>query len=365
VNPARAVLAQSVDLALEATVVLSFSKVGYQVRRRLFAWPDWPDWPGRPDVADPSTAALAGRVVLVTGATSGLGRAVARRLAGLGATVVVTGRDGERTRRARAELVAETENPNIHDVAADLGHLDQVVALAERVADQHPRLDALVHNAGALVHDHRRTPDGLELTVQTHVVAPFLLTGRLLDRLGDTPGSRVVTVTSGGLYTRGLGDLDADFDPDPDRFDGVVAYARAKRAQAVLTQEWARRTRRSQGAGSGIAFHAVHPGWVDTPGLATALPGFHHRTARWLRTPDQGGDTIAWLTVSPEAGPAPGGHLWLDRHHRWVDKVPWTVTSAPEADRLWHWVADRADLGSLGSVFSAKSTGSEQPERTA
>ncbi len=332
-SPARPVLAQSVDLALEASVVLSFSEVGYQVRRRLFAWPD---------VVGATPTRLSDRVVLVTGATSGLGRAVARRLARLGATVVVTGRDAERTRQARAELVAETANPAIHDVPADLGHLDQVVALAERVSHDHPRLDALIHNAGALVHDHQRTPDGLELTTQTHVVAPFLLTRLLLDRLAATADSRVVTVTSGGLYTRGLGDLATGIDPDPAHFDGVVAYARAKRAQVVLTREWARRA-----GAPAVAFHAVHPGWVDTPGLAAALPGFHRRMARWLRTPDQGGDTIAWLAVSPDAGPAPGGHLWLDRHHRWVDKVPWTVTSDRAADTLWDWVSDRAALGSL------------------
>ena len=281
-------------------------------------------------------------MVLVTGATSGLGRAVARRLAGLGATVVVTGRDVERTRRARAELVAETANPAVQDRAADMGRLDQVVALAEGVRNDHGRLDALIHNAGALVHDHQRTPDGLELTVQTHVVAPFLLTRLLLDRLAETPGSRVVTVTSGGLYTRRLGDIDAGFDPRPDQFDGVAAYARAKRAQVVLTREWARRA-----AATGVTFHAVHPGWVDTPGLAAALPGFHRHMARWLRTPDQGGDTIAWLAAACDADPAPGGHLWLDRHHRWSDKVPWTITPATDADHLWHWVSDHADRGTL------------------
>ncbi len=328
-NRARDVLAQSVDLALEATVVLSFSKVGYQVRRRVFDWTD-------------VSGALDGRVVVVTGATSGLGRALARRLARLGATLVVTGRDVERTRRARAELVAETANPAIQDRAADLGRLDQVVTLAERIRDDHGRLDALVHNAGALVHDHRRTPDGLELTVQTHVVAPFLLTCLLLDRLAETPDSRVVTVTSGGLYTQRLGDLDADLDPRPDQFDGVVAYARAKRAQVVLTREWARRAAGPRGrlprgapglgghAGAGRGPPRVPP--ADGPVASHPRPGRrHHRL----------------VGRGPRSDPPPGGHLWLDRHHRWSDKVPWTVTSASTADGLWHWVSDRADLGTL------------------
>ena len=351
-NDARRWLAEGVDLALEATVALSFSRVGYQVRRRLFEWPDLAgvaattdslvtsgssDAPDRPG----AERALAGRVVLVTGATSGLGRSVATQLAALGATVVVAGRDPERTRRVRTDLVAATGNRAVHDVVADLARLDDVIDLAATVSADHPRLDALVHNAGALVHDFTRTVDGLELTVQTHVVAPFLLTRQLFGLLAATPSSRVVTVASGGMYTQRLADLDLG----PDDFDGVTAYAKSKRAQVVLTQQWARRT-----AGRGVTFHAMHPGWVDTPGLAASLPQFHRVMGPWLRSPDQGGDTIAWLAVAPEAGAGggrpgqeAGGRFWLDRHHRWVDKLPWTATSDEAADRLWRWVSDQAD----------------------
>ena len=319
----RALAADAVDLALEATVALSFSRLGYQVRRRLFQWPD-------------DQRRLKGRVVLVTGSTSGLGRAVAERLARRGATVIVSGRDPARTRRVRAELVEASGHAEIHDVVADLGRLEQVVALAATVGTDHDRLDALVHNAGALVHDFHRTDDGLELTVATQVVGPHLLTRQLFGLLAATPASRVVTVASGGLYTQRLASLDLG----PDDFDGVRAYALAKRAQVVLAQQWARRT-----AGQGVTFHAMHPGWVDTPGLARSLPRFHQAMGPWLRTPDQGGDTIAWLAVDDagaEAGGG-GGHFWLDRHHRWVDKLPWTVTSRSAADELWRWVSEESD----------------------
>jgi dehydrogenase/reductase SDR family member 12 len=309
---------QGADLALEATVAGSFSRVGYQVRRRLFAWPDQ-----LPDLTD--------QVVLVTGATSGLGRATAARLASRGATVVVTGRDAGRTRAVRGELIEATGNRRIHDLVADLARLDDVIGLADQVRADHPRLDALIHNAGALVHDYTVTVDGLELTVATHVVAPFVLTRRLLGLLAATDGARVVTVTSGGMYTQALADLDLG----PDGFDGVAAYAKAKRAQVVLNHQWAQRT-----TGQGIAFHVMHPGWVDTPGLAASLPRFHQLMGGWLRTPDQGADTITWLASQPGLE---GDHLWLDRHHRWADKVPWTVTGDQAAERLWAWVIDRAD----------------------
>jgi len=332
VSTRRPLAVDAVDLALEATVVLSFSRLGYQVRRRLFQWPD-------------DQRRLNGRVVLVTGSTSGLGRAVAQRLARQGATVIVSGRDPERTRRVRAELVEASGQAEIHDVVADLGRLDQVVALAATVQADHDRLDALVHNAGALVHDFRRTGDGLELTVQTHVVAPHLLTRQLLGLLAATPSSRVVTVASGGLYTQRLASLDLE----PDGFDGVRAYALAKRAQVVLAQEWARRT-----AGCGVTFHAMHPGWVDTPGLAQSLPRFHQAMGPWLRTPEQGADTIAWLAVDAAAAEpgGGGGHFWLDRHRRWVDRLPWTVTPPAAADELWWWVSEQCDRVARGERSS-------------
>jgi len=314
----RTCVNQGADLALEATVAGSFSRVGYQVRRRLFAWPD-------------QLPSLTDQVVLVTGATSGLGHATATRLAALGATVVVTGRDAARTRAVRAELIEATGNHQIHDVVADLARLGDVVGLADRVRSDHPRLDALIHNAGALVHDYTCTVDGLELTVATHVVAPFVLTRRLLGLLRATDGARVVTVTSGGMYTQPLADLDLG----PNGFDGVAAYAKSKRAQVVLNHQWARRT-----AGQNIAFHVMHPGWVDTPGLAASLPRFHQLMGGWLRTPDQGADTITWLASQPHLQ---GDHLWLDRHHRWADKLPWTVTGDDAGDQLWAWVVDRAD----------------------
>ena len=246
----RRALAEAVDLALEATVVLSFSRVGYRVRRRVWSW------------AQPPEASMAGQVVLVTGATSGLGLSLATRCAELGASVVVVGRDLERLESARDRIAAAAGTATVTTARCDLARLDDVRALAEQVRRDHSRLDVLVHNAGALVHDFVRTVDGIELTVQTHVVAPYLLTTELLDLLQATPGARVLTVASGGMYTQPLEDLDLD----PADFDGVRAYALAKRAQVVLNQQWARRH-------PGVAvFQAMHPGWVDTPGLRDSLP---------------------------------------------------------------------------------------------
>jgi NAD(P)-dependent dehydrogenase (short-subunit alcohol dehydrogenase family) len=154
---------------------------------------------------------------------------------------------------------------------ADLENLDAVRAFARGFRATHDRLDALIHNAGAIHPEFRTDGAGTELTILGQVVAPFLLTTLLMPALLAAAPSRVITVSSGGMYTQRL-------DPGTlqlpaSHYQGVTAYARANRAQVALSREWARRL-----AGTGVAFHAMHPGWADTPGVAAALPGFHRIT---------------------------------------------------------------------------------------
>ena len=324
---ARSLLAQAVDTALEGTVILSFSRVGYDVRSRLFAWTDLSERP------------MTGKVAVVTGATSGLGLSAATRLAALGASVRLLGRDIGRTEGAREVISARTGNPDVEIGVADLASLGDVRRYAEQIRHYHDRLDVLVNNAGALVRAHETTVDGIELTAQAHVIAPFLLTTELLPLLAQTPGSRVVTVSSGGMYTERL-DVD-HFEMGADDFDGVKAYARAKRAQVVLNQQWAKRAARS-----GVTFHAMHPGWVDTPGIKEALPGFSRTLGPLLRTPEQGADTMVWLATAREPLSS-NGQFWLDRHRRWTSKLPWTRTTPTNADALWQSVSERAGVTML------------------
>ena len=330
----RSALAEAADAALELTVVGSFSRIGFLARRRLFGWNNLP------------LGSLRGQVALVTGASSGLGLATARGLAEMGAEVVLLGRDPGRTDEARSLIAEETGNGHLHVVVADLARLDDVRRAADEIAESTSRLDVVVHNAGTLTHRYERTVDGLELTAQTHVVAPFLLTGRLVGLLEASRG-RVITVTSGGMYTSGLA-LDALTAPQPAGFDGVKAYARAKRAQVVLNGQWAARLGRT-----GIGFQAMHPGWADTAGVRSSLPGFHRLMRPILRTPAQGVDTTLWL-ASVEPPPARDGHLWMDRHPRRAVHLPGTAVSATEATRLWDWCvsASGVDLGALARARS-------------
>lgn len=308
-------LARTVDLALEVTVVPSFSRIGPAVRRRIDEWGPLPR--------------LDGKRVLVTGVTSGIGRAAAARLLELGADLVAVGRDETRTRQAVAELTVAAGNPAATVVVADMGELDDVRRVADETASGGP-LHAIVHNAGALLADHHLTGDGIEVTVAVHLVGPHLLT-----RLLESEVRRVLWVTSGGMYAQGL-DVD-QLELPPDTYRGSVAYARAKRAQVELLPRWAARL-----APDGTA-HAMHPGWVATPGVSAGLPTFERALGPLLRTPEDGADTLVWLVADEEPARS-SGRLWLDRRPRSTTRLPWTRTTPAERARLWDWVEARAGL---------------------
>jgi NAD(P)-dependent dehydrogenase (short-subunit alcohol dehydrogenase family) len=310
-------LRATVDDCLELTVVGSFSGPGFHLRRLLFGW------------ASPPDGVLAGKTVLITGPTSGLGLATTEAMATLGARVVLAGRSAERLGAMREALITQHGEDRFPVVVADMGSLASVRAAVERVLATEPRLDVLIDNAGAIFADRAVGPDGLERTFAILAAAPFVLLAGLLPLLRRTGGARVICVTSGGMYTQAL-PLD-DLQYTRGEYAGPKAYARAKRAQVALVREWARRLARS---GADVTVNAMHPGWADTPGLAEQLPAFHRVMGRFLRTPAEGIDTITWLATDPAAG-IPGGRLYLDRRKRPFDRVLGTRLSAAERRSLW------------------------------
>lgn len=265
---------------------------------------------------------LTGRVALVTGATSGLGRAAASELARLGANVIVVGRNPEKTEKVAAEIRAATDNPDVRVEIADLSSMAQIRALGARLDGP---VHLLVNNAGVLLPERTETAEGLETTFATNLLGHFLLTSLLIDKL--EPPARIINVSSGGMYTQRLR-VD-DLQMKRGRYDGTVAYARTKRAQVVLTELWAERLRNR-----GIVVHSMHPGWADTPGVAESLPRFYKLTKPLLRTPEQGADTIVWLCASKEAGRCTG-QFWHDRKPRPTHRVQRTRATAEEREALW------------------------------
>jgi len=290
-------------------VAWSFSRLGYRQHARRFV-------PGELD------GSLAGRVLVVTGATSGLGLAAARALAVRGATLWLLCRDAGRGAAAAAEIARAAPAARLEVAIVDMAELGSVAQVADAIRAD--RIDALVHNAGALLDARRETGDGLEATFAMHVAGPHLLTRRLLPRLVAARG-RVVFVSSGGMYAERLS-LD-DVGWTARRFDGVRAYAAAKRMQVELAALWAARAPE-------LGVYAMHPGWADTPGVATSLPGFYRATRRFLRTPDEGADTIVWLASAPAIA-APSGSFVFDRAVAERHLLPGTEAPSGLPERLW------------------------------
>jgi dehydrogenase/reductase SDR family member 12 len=309
-------LRRLVDDAMEFLVIPSFTRIGYSTRRRLYGW-------------EPvSTHRVDGRCIAITGATSGLGLTTARTLADLGASLLLIVRNPDKGERVRTELTASGAAGSIEVVECDLSDLVSVRRAATQITGRTDRIDALIHNAGFLSPTYGVTLEGHEQTFATMVLGPHLLTREVLPSLGR--GSRVIWVSSGGMYARGL-NVD-EVESRPEGYGGAAAYAKAKRAQVVLAQEWARRLRDRR-----IAVHAMHPGWTDTPGIHEGLPTFSKVIGPLLRDADQGADTLVWLAAAPAAATTTG-LFWHDRRARPTEKLPGTGTDERERARLWKLV---------------------------
>jgi len=281
---------------------LGFTRFGYAHRKK--SW-------------QALAVSLQGSTAVVTGATSGLGRIAAERLAELDARVILVGRNREKLDRALEEIVDATGNQNISLEVADLCLMADVRSLAQRLLENEPEIDVLVNNAAVLPLERSLTAEGLEMAFATDLLSPFLLTRLLLPRLKKSAPSRIINVLSGGMYFSGL-DVH-DLQNARGDYDGSRAYARAKRGLMILTELWAAELQASD-----IVVNAMHPGWADTPGVQTSLPGFHKLTRSVLRTPEEGADTIVWLAAAPEAGRI-SGKFWLDREPHLAAIIPGTA----------------------------------------
>ncbi len=334
---ARSRLGSAVDVLAAASVIGGFSRAGLAARSRLL-----PEFTA-------AAAPAAGRTVLITGATSGIGFAGAIALARAGASVHFLARDPGRAERARRQIAAASGSSSVSYGLADLEDLGSVRTFGHEFRAAWPRLDILIHNAGTIHREYRTGEAGTELTYAGQVVAPFLLTAMLVPRLAAAGAARVITVSSGGMYTRRL-DL-AALPPPPAGYRGVTAYAQVKRAQVVLSAEWARRM-----AGTGVAFHAMHPGWVDTPGIATALPWFRRVMRPVLRTPEQGADTITWLATADPTLLGTGG-FWHDRQRQPEYLLPRTREDASTRGQLWDQCCRAAGITAEIPFCSERSMG--------
>jgi retinol dehydrogenase-14 len=279
---------------------------------------------------------MAGKSVLVTGGTGGIGKATAIGLAALGARVGITGRDQARTEAAAAAIRATPGSPAVDAFAADLSVQAGVRRLAAQVLDTYPRLDVLVNNAGGFWAHRHVTADGLEHTFALNHLAPFLLTSLLLDRLTASAPARIITVSS-GVHARGRIDFD---DLQAERnYSGQRAYSQSKLANVMFTYELGRRL-----DGTGVTATVLHPGVVRTSfgaeDQAASLAVMIGVARLFMKTPVQGADTPIYLASSPEVEGITGRYF-VNRKPKTSGKASYDTAAAA---RLWQVSADLAGL---------------------
>lgn len=233
---------------------------------------------------------MAGRTVLITGASSGIGKATALGLAAMGARIAITGRDPGRTAAAAAEIRA-AGGGHVDAFVADLSSQAEVRRLAAEVGGTLARIDVLINNVGGFWNTRHVTVDGLERTFALNHLAPFLLTDLLLDSLRRSAAARVVTVSSGA---HAMGRIDFDDLQGELSYSGARAYNQSKLANVMFTYELARRL-----SGTTVTANSLHPGVVNT-GFGTEDPATVQRIVVPL---------LRRLMKSPAGGAATSIHL--------------------------------------------------------
>src|SRR5438876_2505679 len=278
------------------------------------------------------TNLMAGKIVLITGGTGGIGKATAIGLARLGARVGITGRDLARAEQAATEMRAASGNPTVDGFAADLSSQAEVRRLAVAVLATYSRLDVLVNNVGGFWAHRHPTADGLEHTFALNHLAAFLLTNLLLDRLKASAPARIVTVSSDAHMA---GHIDFDDLQAEQKYAGQRAYNASKLANVMFTYELARRLH-----GSGVTATVLHPGVVRTAfgaeDQATFFTILSPLIRPFLKTTAQGAATSIYLASSPQENGVSGVYFSNSR----AKKSSESSYNSAAAHHLWEISTD-------------------------
>jgi NAD(P)-dependent dehydrogenase (short-subunit alcohol dehydrogenase family) len=267
---------------------------------------------------------MQGKVCVVTGASSGIGKETALQLAALGATVIVVGRDPQTTTAVVQEIERDGQG-EAQLVLTDLSSQQSVHRLADELRQRFPRIDVLINNAGTSRTSLLKTVDGLEQTFAVNVLAPFLLTHLSLDTLKASAPSRVINVVSSQQGPVDLSNLNAE-----QGFSGLKAYNQSKTAEIMITYEFAKRL-----ANTGVTVNCVSPGFVKT-NLAREVGGWMKLFLTLMRpiqtTPQKGAETSVYAATAPELANV-SGKYFEDNREKASSKHSYDAATAQE---LWH-----------------------------
>ena len=287
---------------------------------------------------------MTGKVVMVTGATNGIGQAAALELATMGATVVLIGRNSQKLAQTVSDIKRDSGHDNVHSFRADLSVMDEIRTLAATFKQQFDRLDVLLNNAGVILSQRQLSQDGYELTFATNHLNYFLLTHLLLDVLKASAPARIVNVSSDAHRSAAIFDFDNLDGSNAYGMGGFRAYGQSKLANVLFTRELARRL-----AGSGVTANAVHPGTINT-GFGKNNGGMMGLVMRvigplLLKSPEEGAKTLVYLASSPEVDGVTGEYF-TD-----CNSVAPSVAAQDDdsAKRLWAISAEMTGLAADGS----------------
>ena len=279
---------------------------------------------------------MQGKVVVITGATSGIGEVAADRLAQKGARIVFVARDRERGEATRKHLraIASQTDHTVH--YADLMKLSEQKRVAKAIADSEPQIDVLINNAGAMFTSRHMTEDGLEKTFALNHMSYFTMTNILLDRLKATPGARIVSTASDAHKGAKLNFDDLQSEKS---YSGFGVYGRSKLMNILFTRELAKRL-----AGTGVTANCLHPGFVGTrfgDESGGMMSWIIKLGKNFALTPEQGAETIIYLASSDNVAGKTGGYY----HKKNLATPTKEAQNDADAKKLWDVSAKISGVG--------------------
>jgi NAD(P)-dependent dehydrogenase (short-subunit alcohol dehydrogenase family) len=266
---------------------------------------------------------LSGKICLITGGTSGIGKETARAMAQMGAHVVIAARNLELAEKVKQELITATGNVHIDVMLCDFVSFASIMTFAKSFTAKYDRLHILINNAGLMERERKLSRDGIELTFAVNHLAPFLLTKLLLDTVKASAPARIVNVASDAH--RG-GVINFDDIEGKQNFGGWKAYSQSKLANILFTRHLATMLR-----GSGVTVNCLHPGVVATNFFNLIPAPFRFLAKFFMLTPEKGAETTIYLASSPEVENVSGEYFNKK-------KIALTSSQAQDADtaeRLW------------------------------